>query len=179
MAATCASVSGNIIPSARFSKVAANIASIYPLPNSQGNPITNVNNYSTVGGGGTNEHQIVNKLDHNLNSRWKLFGTFSRIWADTVQQRSARIQGQSNPASDLRPYSRDCGCERCVQPGPDRRVPHRVRPLTTVPAFPTRSASTSRLSDFQRRSPTRLRSSHFRHSTSRVWWRWAAPLPPE
>ena len=56
--------------------------SIYPLPNSQGNPITNVNNYSTVGGGGTNEHQIVNKLDHNLNSRWKLFGTFSRIWAD-------------------------------------------------------------------------------------------------
>ena len=45
-------------------------------------PITNVNNYSTVGGGGTNEHQIVNKLDHNLDSRWKLFGTFSRIWAD-------------------------------------------------------------------------------------------------
>jgi len=73
---------GNVIPSARFSKVAANVASIYPLPNSQGNPITNVNNYSTVGGGGTDEHQIVNKLDHNLNSRWKLFGTFSRIWAD-------------------------------------------------------------------------------------------------
>lgn len=72
---------GNIIPSSRFSKVASSVASIYPLPNTLGNPITNVNNYSTVGGGGTNEHQIVNKLDHNLNNRWKLFGTYSRIWA--------------------------------------------------------------------------------------------------
>lgn len=72
---------GNVIPSSRFSKVAANVASIYPLPNSQGNAFTNVNNYSTVGGGGTDEHQIVSKLDHNLNTRWKLFGTYSRIWA--------------------------------------------------------------------------------------------------
>jgi hypothetical protein len=72
----------NIVPSSRFSKVAANVASIYPVPNSQGNPITNVNNYSTVGGGGTDEHQIVNKIDHNLSSRWKLFGTYSRIWAN-------------------------------------------------------------------------------------------------
>lgn len=73
---------GNIIPSSRISRVASNIAPIWPLPNAQGNPITNVNNYSTVGGGGTNEHQVVSKLDHNLDSRWKLFGTFSRIWAD-------------------------------------------------------------------------------------------------
>ena len=68
-----------------ISSVASNVAPIWPLPNAQGNPITNVNNYSTVGGGGTNEHQVVSKLDHNLNSRWKLFGTFSRIWADHVQ----------------------------------------------------------------------------------------------
>ncbi len=73
---------GNIIPSSRFSSVAANVAAIYPIPNSQGNAITNIGNYSTVGGGGTDEHQIVNKLDHNLNNRWKIFGTFSRIWAD-------------------------------------------------------------------------------------------------
>ena len=37
-------------------------AAIYPLSNTPGNPITNVNNYSTVGGGGINEHQIVTKL---------------------------------------------------------------------------------------------------------------------
>jgi hypothetical protein len=74
---------GNIIPASRISTVAANVAKIYPLPNTAGNPLTNVNTYSTVGGGGTNEHQIVTKLDHNLSQRWKFFGTFSRIWADT------------------------------------------------------------------------------------------------
>lgn len=74
--------SGNVIPASRFSKVAANVMSIFPLPNSKGNPVTNVGNYSTVGGGGTDEHQIVGKADHNLSTRWKLFGTYSRIWAN-------------------------------------------------------------------------------------------------
>lgn len=74
---------GNIIPASRLSRVASNVAPIWPMPNAQGNAVTNVNNYSTVGGGGTNEHQVVGKLDHNLNTRWKLYGTFSRIWADT------------------------------------------------------------------------------------------------
>ncbi|MDX1983803.1 MAG: carboxypeptidase-like regulatory domain-containing protein [Bryobacteraceae bacterium] len=73
---------GNVIPASRISRVASNVAQIYPVANTRGNPVTNVNNYSTVGGGGINEHQFVGKLDHNLNSRWKLFGTFSRIWAD-------------------------------------------------------------------------------------------------
>lgn len=73
---------GNIIPSDRISRVASNVTPIWPTANAQGNALTNVNNYSTVGGGGTNEHQVVSKLDHNLNSRWKIFGTYSRIWAD-------------------------------------------------------------------------------------------------
>ncbi|MEO8128740.1 MAG: carboxypeptidase-like regulatory domain-containing protein [Bryobacteraceae bacterium] len=74
---------GNVIPATRISKVASNVAPIWPLPNATGNPLTHVNNYSTVGGGGTNEHQIVTKIDHNLNTRWKFYGTYSRIWADT------------------------------------------------------------------------------------------------
>jgi hypothetical protein len=73
---------GNAIPANRISKVASNVAPIWPSPNAQGNPLTHVNNYSTQGGGGTNEHQVVSKLDHNLSNRWKFFGTFSRIWAD-------------------------------------------------------------------------------------------------
>jgi hypothetical protein len=72
---------GNIVPAARFSEVAANVSPIWPTPNVQGNPLTGVNNYSTAGGSGTDEHQIVSKLDHNLSSRWKFFGTFSHIWA--------------------------------------------------------------------------------------------------
>ena len=73
---------GNIIPASRISKVAGNVAQIYPLPNSAGNQFTHVNNYATVGGGGTNEHQLVTKLDHNYSARWKFFGTYSRIWAN-------------------------------------------------------------------------------------------------
>jgi len=73
----------NKIPSSRISRVAGNVASIWPLPNTAGNPLTHVNNYSTVGGSGNNEHQIVTKIDHNLSSRWKFFGTYSRIWAKT------------------------------------------------------------------------------------------------
>jgi len=74
---------GNIIPPSRLSQVASSVAKIWPLPNTAGNPLTHVNNYSTVGGGGTNEHQIVTKIDQNLNTKWKFFGTFSRIWADS------------------------------------------------------------------------------------------------
>ncbi len=73
---------GNVIPQSRFSRVASNVAPIWPQANATGTNITNLNNYSTVGGGGTDEHQVVSKFDHNLNSRWRLFGTFSRIWAD-------------------------------------------------------------------------------------------------
>jgi len=74
---------GNVIPASRISRVAANITQVFPQPNTTGNPLTNVNNYSTVGGSGNNEHQVVSKLDHNLSARWKLFGTLSRIWATT------------------------------------------------------------------------------------------------
>jgi len=71
----------NIIPTSRISKVAGNVAQIFPLPNSAGNPFTHVTNYATIGGGGTNEHQIVTKFDHNYSARWKFVGTYSRIWA--------------------------------------------------------------------------------------------------
>ena len=74
--------SGNIIPASRISKVASNVTPIWPSPNGPGNAVTHVNNYSTVGGSGTNEHQIVSKIDHNLSTRWKFYGTYSRIWAN-------------------------------------------------------------------------------------------------
>ncbi|MCW5977049.1 MAG: carboxypeptidase regulatory-like domain-containing protein [Bryobacteraceae bacterium] len=72
---------GNVIPAARLSTVAGNVSRIWPAPNAPGNALTNVNNFSTLGGTGNNEHQVVTKLDHNLSSRWKFFGTYSRTWA--------------------------------------------------------------------------------------------------
>ncbi len=72
---------GNIIPTNRINRVGAAVTQVFPLSNIQGDPLTAVNNYATVGGSGTNEHQVVAKVDHNLNSRWKLFGTYANLSA--------------------------------------------------------------------------------------------------
>ena len=72
---THAPFAGNVIPASRFSTVAGNVAKLFPGPNLAGTPFTNVNNYSTKAATSINEHQFVAKFDHNLNSRWKIFGT--------------------------------------------------------------------------------------------------------
>jgi hypothetical protein len=72
----------NVIPPERISRVAANVTKIYPQPTLPGTQFTNVNNYTTTGGTSTSEHQVVGKLDYNMNTRWKIFGTYARQWAD-------------------------------------------------------------------------------------------------
>ena len=73
---------GNVIPQNRISTVASNVVKAFPLPTLPGQAFTNVNNYSTRAGSRVNEHQIISKIDHNLNTRWKIFGTYSRDWLD-------------------------------------------------------------------------------------------------
>jgi Carboxypeptidase regulatory-like domain len=73
---------GNVIPESRFSTVASHVLKVYPEPNTMGNQLTNVNNFSTFAGGATNQHQIVGKLDHNLSDKWKLFATYAKVWGD-------------------------------------------------------------------------------------------------
>ncbi len=74
--------SNNSIPANRISRVGANVTQIYPQPTLPGTQYTNLNNYTTRGGTSTSEHQVVGKLDYNMNSRWKIFGTYARQWAD-------------------------------------------------------------------------------------------------
>ncbi len=74
---------GNKIPASRFSTVASNVVQIYPAANAAGSPFTNVNNFSTFAGGATNQHQIVGKLDHNLNANWKFFATYAKVWGES------------------------------------------------------------------------------------------------
>jgi hypothetical protein len=73
---------GNVIPANRISRVASNVVKVFPLPTLAGQNFTNVNNYSTRAGSRVNEHQIINKTDHNVDERWKVFGTYSRDWLD-------------------------------------------------------------------------------------------------
>src|SRR5207244_8971114 len=75
---------GNVIPAARFSTVARNVLGIYPAPNLPGVPFTGVNNFSTNSAVRLIEHQWVTKLDHNLNSVWKIFGTYA--WENLNQR---------------------------------------------------------------------------------------------
>lgn len=76
---------GNIIPSSRFSTVAANVVKLFPAPAFAGAPLTGVNNYSTQAATAINEHQFVAKLDHNLAARWKIFGSYGRDWLNQDQ----------------------------------------------------------------------------------------------
>jgi hypothetical protein len=76
---------GNIIPESRINKVAASIAPLYPLPTLAGAPFTGVNNFLTKAATAINEHQIITKIDHNLNARWKVFGTYARDWLNQNQ----------------------------------------------------------------------------------------------
>ncbi|HXB72970.1 MAG TPA: hypothetical protein VNY05_32335 [Candidatus Acidoferrales bacterium] len=75
---------GNIIPANRISGVAGNVAQIWPLPNIQGIAFTNTNNYQGLSASRNNQQQVVGKFDHNLSARWKIFGTYARLWDHPV-----------------------------------------------------------------------------------------------
>ncbi len=68
---------GNVIPGARYSAVARNALKAYLAPNLPGVAFTGVNNLSTSSAVRLIDHQLVNKIDHNINSVWKVFGTYS------------------------------------------------------------------------------------------------------
>ena len=84
-ATTRSAFPGNVIPASRFSTVAGHVANLFPAPNLVGAPLTNVNNFNTKAATAINEHQVVGKFDHNLNARWKIFGTYGRDWLNQTQ----------------------------------------------------------------------------------------------
>ena len=71
---------GNLIPANRFSVVARNVAQVWPAPNTAGTAFTNTNNYQGVSASRNNQHNAVGKFDHNVNAKWKVFGTYARLW---------------------------------------------------------------------------------------------------
>jgi len=76
---------GNVIPTSRISTVAGNVAKFFPAATLPGTAFTDVNNYSNKAATFINEHQFVTKLDHNLSSRWKIFGAIGRDWLNQTQ----------------------------------------------------------------------------------------------
>lgn len=96
---------GNVVPSSRFSKVASNYLPVWPTANAPGAAFTNLNNFSTFGGGGNNEHQYVTKFDHNLNSRWKFYGTWAQIRGDSFGVDPFRYKVNLTRPNDSRLYN--------------------------------------------------------------------------
>jgi len=70
---------GNMIPSSRIDKVAANIESYYPAPNSPGDPNTGLNNYIFSGPSIRATDDFSGRVDHQINSTTMLMGRFSRV----------------------------------------------------------------------------------------------------
>ena len=65
----------NKIPS--IDPVAANIVKYYPLPNTAGDPVTELNNFTATGSASTPDYQFDIKLDHKLRENNKLLGRYS------------------------------------------------------------------------------------------------------
>jgi len=72
---------GNVIPNGRINGTSAALFGLWPLPNTQGQRYTNVNNFTsnTVVGGNNNE--AVARLDHSISEKLRIHGRFS-YWND-------------------------------------------------------------------------------------------------
>ncbi|MDX2151818.1 MAG: carboxypeptidase regulatory-like domain-containing protein [Bryobacteraceae bacterium] len=65
---------GNVIPRERINTVAANVASIYPLPTTTGN----FNNFNSVANSDLEDNSWTGRIDHQFSTKNSLFGRFSR-----------------------------------------------------------------------------------------------------
>jgi hypothetical protein len=71
---------GNRIPVSRFDSVSDRLRAdgrIWALPNLPGQRFTGVDNFSTSATQPSDEDQVITRVDHTLNAKWKLFGTYS------------------------------------------------------------------------------------------------------
>jgi Carboxypeptidase regulatory-like domain len=87
---------GNIIPADRIDPVARNILKYFPAPNTAGNPITGVNNFSRTDGNTVTKNTMSIRADHYFSERNRLFGRFS--YDDTPFVRAAPY-GRNDPGS--------------------------------------------------------------------------------
>ena len=74
---------GNQIPRARMNPVALRILQDIPLPNQAGDPVTHLNNWYAGDVSTLNDfNNYIARLDHNLNSKWRLFGRWDHNFRD-------------------------------------------------------------------------------------------------
>jgi hypothetical protein len=69
---------GNRVSRSLFNPIAVRVLQDIPLPNQAGDPYTHVNNwYAGYVGEATDFQNLIARLDHNVGSRWRLYGRWN------------------------------------------------------------------------------------------------------
>ena len=96
---------GNVIPAGRLNRVGQNVASIYPLPNGEGN----FNNYTSTVNRETTDNVFSGRIDHQVSSKDSFFTRFNwgRFTLDAPQGQAAcclPTPAEAAARFDLGPY---------------------------------------------------------------------------
>lgn len=98
---------GNRIPQARMDPVAVNAMKFFPLPNTApGNPFTYVNNYVVAGAVPSDSYRTDTRLDHNWNSKWRMFGRASVGWSKSLPLNAYGNDATPGDGSGPNPFTR-------------------------------------------------------------------------
>jgi hypothetical protein len=74
---------GNRIPQDRTVPVALAVLKDIPLPNQTGDAITHANNYFAGQAGSlTDYYNVITRIDHTINDRWRMYGRWDRNFRD-------------------------------------------------------------------------------------------------
>jgi hypothetical protein len=68
---------GNIIPSAMINPTSAKLMNLWPLPNTTGQPFTNLDDWVGNASVGGNNDELVTRIDQNVSDKQHIFGRYS------------------------------------------------------------------------------------------------------
>lgn len=75
---------GNRIPANMIDPVAQKVISLYPLPNTAGDPFTNARNFVSAGSTKTVNDRMDVRIDWAKSERWSLFGRLTKAWQENI-----------------------------------------------------------------------------------------------
>jgi Carboxypeptidase regulatory-like domain/TonB dependent receptor/TonB-dependent Receptor Plug Domain len=75
---------GNVVPSARFDSVGRNVVNLYPVPNTQGDAITNARNFALGGKSVSNNDRMDVRVDWAKGEKFTFFARVTKAWQQDI-----------------------------------------------------------------------------------------------